>query len=314
MRTKGSSSEFSRANRRTWTQYIKEDLRLRIRHSLELPSKLTLSNLAKWYGVSLMPVRAAVRDLLKEGIFVKHRNGRLGINPSFQNLSVPDVRDAPSGPPPDLYQEVANYLVELSLAGRPLLVREEETAKKFGVSQSLIRQVFNRLAGAGLLRHIPRRGWELRPFSQKTFRDFLQVREALELLALKLAWHRLDRDKLLEIRGRNRLATNADERPEVDNSIHSYIIHTAGNQAIIQFFEQQGRYFEVLYVWDALDRERCNEAVLQHHAIIDAILKGDKRAAKKALSHHILTNYSPILVTPTGASESSNAAPPKFNH
>ena len=43
-----------------------------------------------------------------------------------------------------------------------------------------------------------------------------------------------------------------------------------------------------------LQGEAATEAVQQHHAILTAIINGDRKKAAKALSHHIQFNH-PVL-------------------
>src|SRR5262249_33280775 len=126
--------------------------------------------------------------------------------------------------PTDWGQVIANDLVQLSLEGTPVLLREETTAEKYGISRSSIRQIFHRLAGRGILEHLPRRGWKLRPFRQTDLDDYIDMRVTLEIKALELAWPRLVDEELRAILDGNRLPTSSDERPSSDNSLHAYLI------------------------------------------------------------------------------------------
>ncbi len=80
----------------------------------------------------------------------------------------------------------------------------------------------------------------------------------------------------------------------VDESLHEYLVSTAGNAYIKDFFDRQGRYYRLLFEWEDHERAVAIETMRQHHEILTALLKKNWSAARKALSHHILDNH-PIL-------------------
>ena len=58
---------------------------------------------------------------------------------------------------------------------------------------------------------------------------------------MELAWPRLQDEKLQRMLDGNVLPTSDDDLPKIDNSLHAYIIDTAGNAYIKGFLEFQGR-------------------------------------------------------------------------
>jgi len=199
--------------------------------------------------------------------------------------------------PTDWGEVIASDLVRLSLEGVPVLLREETTAEKYGISRSSTRQIFQRLAGRGILRHLPRRGWQLRPFRQADLDDYIEMRVMLELKALELAWPRLVDEDLQAMLDGNRLPTNPDERPTSDNSLHVYLIKKSQNAYIVDFFDRHSRYYDALFEWEDLDRDALVQAVLQHREILEALLRRDRRAAERALVDHIRNNHPVLLAT-----------------
>ena len=163
--------------------FIKQDLIAGIRSGEIDSERLTLEALSKRYSVSATPVRVAVRELIEEKYLKKGDNGRLAIH-----FDSPAGSAASPEEPTDWGQVIANDLVQLSLEGAPLLLREETTAEKYGISRSSIRQIFHRLAGRGILEHLPRRGWQLRPFRQADLDAYIDMRVTLEIKPMELAW------------------------------------------------------------------------------------------------------------------------------
>ncbi|SFI96639.1 GntR family transcriptional regulator [Planctomicrobium piriforme] len=277
-------------------EYIKTDLENRLRTGRPLPQKMTLESVASLYQVSITPVRMAVNELIAEGLLLKGKNRRLtpvhSVGESAADLTTDSP--APPEPPKDLLEIVANDLVRLSLQGEQVQLREEATAEKYSVSRSAIRNVFHRLAGSGLLKHLPRRGWVVRPFRQEDMRAFLEVRELLELKALDAARNHLRDEDLKRMLDGNQYPASDSERPLIDNSLHAYMIEKAANPYVQDFFERHGRYYDILFQWEDEDREAAIETVRQHREILEALLLRDWRTARKALSWHIQCNH-PIL-------------------
>ncbi|WP_417744877.1 FCD domain-containing protein [Rosistilla oblonga] len=278
------------------TDFIRNDLALRLRSGRDLPAQLTLDSLAELYNVSFTPVRAAVADLIDEGLLRKGANRRLEACPLANALKEFDQLTEAPKPPADPSEKIADDLVLLSLEGKSVYLREEVTAEKYSLSRSAIRNILHQLAGEGMLDHIPRRGWRLRPFRQDDLQAFIEVREAMELKALQLARPRLDNQQLQAILERNAPPASPTDRFPVDESLHEYLVATSGNGYIRDFFDRQGRYFRLLFRWEDNDRSAALETLKQHRDVVQALLDEDWASAEAALSHHIRSNH-PVLMT-----------------
>ena len=283
--------------------FIKQDLIAGIRSGEIESDRLTLDALSKRYSVSATPVRVAVRELIEEKYLKKGDNGRLAIH-----FDSPAGSAASPEEPTDWGQVIANDLVQLSLEGAPLLLREETTAEKYGISRSSIRQIFHRLAGRGILEHLPRRGWQLRPFRQADLDAYIDMRVTLELKAMELAWPRLVDEELHAILDRNRLPANPDDRPKSDNSLHAYLVEKSKNSYIADFFDRHGKYYDALFEWENLDRDAQVQEVRHHREILEALLRRDRPAAERALINHIRNNHPMLLASPPQPNATQNAS------
>jgi DNA-binding GntR family transcriptional regulator len=266
----------------TITTFIKQDLKARLRAGEGLPEKLTLTALSDHYRVSLTPVRLAVRELVDEQVLLKQANGRMAVNPvalaTEMAVPFPTLPEAARAVDARLTAEI----IRLSLEGRAELIREEATADRLGIGRTVLRQALNRLAGQGLIEHLPRRGWRARPFDVSEMEAYLQVRECLELKALDLAWPHLDPDDL-----RRMLIGNRPQGPRLNNDLHGYLIEKAGNRYIREFFERHGIYYTTLFDHAAPELNVVQAMARQHRAILKALLALDRRAARRALVRHI---------------------------
>ena len=199
---------------------------------------------------------------------------------------------------PDPNIEITRELVELSLSGKEVFVREESTARKHGLSRSSLRQILLKLAGEGLVLHIPRRGWQVKPFRQKDLQSFIEVREVIELKALELAQFKLSKpeakQRLQEIKVSNQISKNGKVKVKIDNSLHQYLLELADNPYLDDFFQRHGKYYSILFEWEGGKENAAIQAVHQHHAIIDALIDEKWTLARTELSEHLRTNH-PVL-------------------
>uniref|UniRef100_UPI00261EC5A0 FCD domain-containing protein n=1 Tax=uncultured Gimesia sp. TaxID=1678688 RepID=UPI00261EC5A0 len=116
----------------------------------------------------------------------------------------------------------------------------------------------------------------------------------LELKALELAKPHLVKEDLEKILEGNVIPESETERVLINNSLHEYLIDKAGNYYIQDFFQRQGRYYDILFDWEDQDRATAIETVRQHQSILKALIKKEWSTARKALSYHIRDNH-PIL-------------------
>ena len=137
-----------------------------------------------------------------------------------------------------LWQRAYEYLREEILSerlppGAELL--EVALSNELGVSRGPIREAIGRLAAEGLVTVRPRRGAVVRSLSKDEFLELYQVREALEIMAVRLAVPRLRPDDLARLD--DLIATmsvdaarNAVEAFfEANAAFHAFIVEASGN-------------------------------------------------------------------------------------
>ena len=273
---------------KTLTHYVEEDLRRRIQSGQGLPHPLTLASLSQHYGVSFAPVRSALDKLIEEGlIHKKENNGRIEINSERIGTSKSYKPVASPLRPDDWDRILIQEVMLASLSGTATYLREEALAHKHGIGRSVIRSTFSRFAGAGLIEHIPRRGWRVRPLNLEDVRAYLEVRKTLELKALELAKPHLVREDLEPMLAGNQ--PNGQNNPGMlDNRLHEYIIEKSGNHYIRDFFRQHvAAYYRTLFDYAAPEASVVVEMAAQHRRILDALMTRAWTRARTALTEHI---------------------------
>ncbi|HZR93445.1 MAG TPA: GntR family transcriptional regulator [Gaiellaceae bacterium] len=195
-----------------------------------------------------------------------------------------------------LWQRVHAHLREEILADRlPAGTELQETAlaSELGVSRGPIREAIGRLAAEGLVHVRPRRGAVVRSLSKQEFLEAYQVREALEMLAVRLATPRLgpeDFARLDElVASMQELADGGEiERFfEANAAFHAYLVEASGNRRLQELYGQllgqMGRY----RMRSLTLRGNPHRSVAEHRAIVRAARRGDADRAAHLMSEHI---------------------------
>lgn len=180
---------------------------------------------------------------------------------------------------------------------------EIHLADKLGVSRTPIREAIRMLELEGLVTMIPRRGAEVAHITRKSLQDVLEVRRALDALAVELACERISEKDL------NRLREACDHFAEVtktgdasqiakaDVALHDIIVEAADNERLKQLVnnlsEQMYRYrFEYIK-----DTSKHGQLIEEHEIIYNAIAKKDKEVASQAVKTHIDNQEHSIIKT-----------------
>ena len=144
---------------------------------------------------------------------------------------------------------------------------EIHLANKLGVSRTPIREAIRKLELEGLVVMIPRRGAEVAQITWKNLKDVLEVRRALDVLAVELACDRMRQEELTEL-GRActefKEATRTQDWRKIaaaDVHLHDIIVRSTRNDRLIQLVnnlaEQMYRYrFEYIILHSMNDLYR----------------------------------------------------------
>ena len=111
---------------------------------------------------------------------------------------------------------------------------------KLGVSRTPIREAMRKLELEGLVLMIPRKGAVVAEITEKSLRDVLEVRKALEELAVRLACEKIQDEEIEELKAAAKEFENALKSGDVtvfaeaDVKFHDIIYRTTDNQRLIQ--------------------------------------------------------------------------------
>ena len=220
----------------------------------------------------------------------------------MQSASEPALDQAQPSPPAGrlenltLWQRVHDHLREEILSGQlPAGSELQEVAlsSELGVSRGPIREAIGRLAAEGLVTVRPRRGAVVRSLSKQEFLEAYQVREALEMMAVRLAVPRLEQEQFNRldelVAEMQRYAENEDVSAffEANAAFHAEVFEASGNGKLQELYRQllgqMGRY----RTRSVALRGSLQRSVSEHRSIIRAARKGDADRAVHLMSEHI---------------------------
>lgn len=182
-----------------------------------------------------------------------------------------------------------------------LRLMEIQLAKQLGVSRTPVREALRMLELEGLVNTVPRKGAEVAAITQKDLHDVLDVRCALEELAVDLACQTITQEelnKLHELLDKFRVLTQKGDisgLAECDVEFHDIIIQSTRNNRLIQLLnnlrEQMYRY-RLEYLKDL----STHQTLLKEHLTIAKCLEQrDVAAAKLTIRDHINKQYEDVI-------------------
>ena len=170
---------------------------------------------------------------------------------------------------------------------------EIQLANKLGVSRTPIREAIRKLELEGLVLMIPRKGAEVAEITEKSLRDVLEVRKALEELAVQLACDKITEEGIQELEkcaGEFKKILKSDDITEIaeaDVRFHDVIYMATDNQKLIQLLSNLREHM-YRYRVEYLKNPEVHEQLLkEHEEIICHIKKGEKEEAVRIVCRHI---------------------------
>lgn len=170
---------------------------------------------------------------------------------------------------------------------------EIHLADKLGVSRTPIREAIRMLELEGLVTMIPRRGAEVAQITEKNLREVLEVRGALDALAVELACERITQEELEQLKKacdhfeEETKKGSANQVAQADVALHDIILKASRNEKLVQMignFSQQMYRYRLEYVKDEAHYEML---ILEHQRIYEAIRDRDKERGAEAIRTHI---------------------------
>jgi DNA-binding GntR family transcriptional regulator len=185
-------------------------------------------------------------------------------------------------------------------------ISDAELAKELGISRTPVREALIRLCAHGLVQSSHNRGFSVRVFTIKEVRDLYALREALELLSVKLAIGRMGLDQVaaLEnllgtypelIESRNRARFN-----QADEDFHLMIAGFSDNRVLEMQLNSLHDQLAILRRYAHLLAENHRQAYeeetyREHLRIFNHMALGKVEDATQAMATHIVASMNSVI-------------------
>ena len=171
-------------------------------------------------------------------------------------------------------------------------------AKRFGVSQTTVREALARLEHAGLVRRVANRGTFVTSLSPTEFREHLRLRAMLEALAAseaarRAAFHSLEPlEQQLHAIGAAVQSNDYFASAQADLEFHRAIWKLSGDGTLYRVLDQ---LTVPLFAFTSMQRSGSHEdlrrVMLSHQPIHESLRAGDPGRAAEAMREHIEKSY-----------------------
>ena len=166
-------------------------------------------------------------------------------------------------------------------------------AEKLGVSRTPIREAMRKLELEGLVVMIPRRGAQVANITEKDLNDVLEVRIALENVAIEKACARMSEEEMsrLWLAAKEFEHTIAEgnlvKLAEADVAFHEIIYQASDNKRLIQVLNNMREQIYRYRVEYLKEDEARNRLVEEHEEITQAIRERDVKKAQELSFEHL---------------------------
>lgn len=170
---------------------------------------------------------------------------------------------------------------------------EIHLAKQLGVSRTPVREAIRLLESEGLAITVPRRGAHVAKMTEKDLFDVLEIRDALDELAVKDACLRMTKEDFKELSQAfldfKKTCTTGDVRliAQADEDFHSVIYRSSKNPKLVEIVEnlkEQMYRFRYEYLRGIED---FSFLIAEHEAILNGLSERNESAVRDEMHKHL---------------------------
>ena len=178
---------------------------------------------------------------------------------------------------------------------------EIQLAEELGVSRTPVREAIRKLDQEGYVVMMPRRGTYVASMSIRDVNEIFEIRTALESLTCGLAAERVSDEeqeqlqRCLVLIGSFMKAGNIEKVVQTDIEFHDTLYKASRNERLVGIIsnlrEQLTRFRTLSMSYPG----RLEATLEEHRTMVEAIAKGDVKAARRAAERHMEHSEQTLL-------------------
>jgi DNA-binding GntR family transcriptional regulator len=172
---------------------------------------------------------------------------------------------------------------------------ERRLAHEFGISHIPLREALARLTEEGLVERLPRRGARVASLTPRMLEEVSSLRVVLEQFVVRRLKDRFTPEAYLELQGVvDRMVKAAEDHDlvrvhEIDQEFHQRLWELTDHALLVELAAQMRSRTSHFYRAAAasLGPDEVRRHADSHQQLLDVIASGDRRAAERAMQHHV---------------------------
>lgn len=198
-------------------------------------------------------------------------------------------------------ETILSMIKDGTLKAGSKLPNETVLAEQFGVSRGILREALTLLQSQGYIRRKPKDGTYVQPevhsmlmsqsvsdvLKKATYSDLLEFRAALEQYVVEKAIDRATDEELEELMEILKVQNDAEVPRSVDYYFHYKLAEVSKNIFYMNFIDTYYDLIAEIADRSHKDEVRRKQIEQEHLEIARALITRDKKAAVKAVKHHL---------------------------
>lgn len=178
---------------------------------------------------------------------------------------------------------------------------EIQLANKLGVSRTPVREALHKLELEGLVLTVPRKGAEVADITEKSVQDVLEVRRALEALAIQLACDKMTDEQIKDLEQAAQTfkdcldSEDVTKIAEADVAFHDIIHLATDNQRLIQLLNNLREQMYRFRVEHLKKKTYHPQLQTEHRQMIEYIKSRRKDEATRVAKQHVDNQVNAVI-------------------
>lgn len=170
---------------------------------------------------------------------------------------------------------------------------ETRLSEELGVSRTPIREAIRQLELEGLVQSIPNKGAIVKGISSQDIQDIYTIRMMIEGLAARWAAEKITHDELEELKEAldmeefYTMKNDTEHLLKFDSKFHDIIFKASKSKPLMHTLSTFHHYVQRARNASLSSPGRATEVLLEHKAILQAIVEGDAERAEKLTTQHV---------------------------